>query len=94
MNAWLTPLPPEEMNSAGVEGSARYLVPLTDTYEDEVMLSSGAVGSIAFELNRSDLTSPADEQAADGARPEIPQNDLVTTPSGRWNFEPAPINSG
>ena len=58
------------------------------------MLSSGSVGSIAFELNKSDLTSPADEQAADGARPEIPQNDLVTTPSGRWNFEPAPTNSG
>ena len=31
MNAWLTPAPPADMNSVGVDGSARYFLPFTDT---------------------------------------------------------------
>ncbi len=50
------------------------------------MLSSGFVGNITLALNKSDFTSPADEHAAEGARPEMPQNDLSTTPSGRLEF--------
>ena len=38
-----------------------------------------------FALNKSEVTSPAAEHSADGASPEIPHIERVTTPSGILN---------
>ena len=48
INCWLTPVPPNVTNSSGVEGSAKYFFPLIETYEAEIILSSGSVGRSFF----------------------------------------------
>jgi len=45
-------------------------------------------------LNRSLFTNPAWLHASEGSRPEIPQKDLVTIPSGAWNDASGSIKSG
>ena len=89
-----TPSPPPEIKSLGVlDNTAKRLPPIV-VYEPLVKLSSFSVGNIALALNKSERTSPAFLQAGSGAKPEIPQNDLVTTPSGCLNVDVAPTSSG